>query len=211
MAILSLPSTPRFQTARFRLQTHTLTHVSELDRTAQTVEIPEAARWSFEATLPPMNESTAAAWIAKLAELGGQAGRFYQGDPWKIAPLGTAKDTPGTPQVAGASQTGKTLDIDGAPASETGWLLAGDYIAYDLPSGGRALHILTADADTDGSGAATLSFYPAIRESPADNETIRLSPATCVMRLIDDEQAAWDVTTAGLYRISIAAIETFTT
>jgi hypothetical protein len=40
----------------------------------------------------------------------------------------------GTPVVNGASQSGSSLVVDGAATSQTGWLLAGDYI--QLGTGG---------------------------------------------------------------------------
>lgn len=208
MAILTPPAAPRYASARFGPQANTLAHVSSLDRSTQTVELP-GVRWMFEAALPAMDETEAEAWTAFLSQLGGQAGRFYAGDPWRIAPRGSAKDTPGTPLVAGASQTGSSVAIDGAPLSATGYLLTGDYVAFDLPSGGRSLHKATAQADTDGAGAVTLALYPPLRESPADNAPVILAPATCVMRLINDDQARWDVDAAGHYRIAFAAVETF--
>lgn len=209
MAILTLPATPRFKVGSLiKPATNTLNHTSRLDRSAQTLEFP-GAHWSAQYVLPPMLEDPGELWAAFLTELDGPAGRFYAGDPFRIAPRGTASVTPGTPLVDGASQTGKTLAIDGAPATETGYLLVGDYVSYDVPSGGRQMHKLTADADTDGGGAVTLAIRPPIRESPADGATILLSPASCVMRLVDDSQAAWSADNAGIYTVAFAAIESF--
>ena len=212
MAILTLPATPRYRSARFGLQSNTLTHVSALDRTAQTLEFP-GAHWMAEFALPAMHAdgAEAEAWAAKLTELSGEAGRFYAGDPWRLVPRGSAAVTPGTPLVNGAAQAGKTLVIDGADPSAAGYLLAGDYAAVDLPSGGRSLHKMTAAVTTDGSGNATLTIMPPLRESPADGATILLAPATCVMKLIDDGQARWQVDEAGFYTIAFAAVESFNT
>ena len=61
----------------------------------------------------------------------------------------------GTPLVAGASQTGTSLDIDGCSNTITGWMKAGDAFSFN-----GELKIATADADTNGSGETTLAFYP---------------------------------------------------
>lgn len=205
MPILSMPGTPRFQSGLFRVVTKTRTFMSSEDGSSQT-KIKPGAQWLLEAALPPMTRAEAAPWTAFLAELDGPAGRFYAGDPFALAPLGGAT---GTPLVNGASQTGTSLITDGWTVSTTGILLKGDYLAMDLPLGGRSLHQLTANADSDGAGAATLPIRPAVRESPADNAAVIVSSPTCVMRLLDDEQAGWSIDAGGFYTIAFAAIESF--
>jgi hypothetical protein len=208
MSILSLPSVAAFSSARVKLRTNTLTHTSDLDRTTQTVEL-SGAMWTLELPLVDLGDSDAAIMRAFLAELDGPAGRFYASDPRRLVPLGSAATTPGTPKVAGAGQTGKTIDVDGMPVTTAGYLLKGDHFAFDVPSGLRTMHILTADVDTDSTGAATFSFRPALRESPADNASLLISPASAVFRLIDDEQAAWDEAVGGFHSMSISAVEAF--
>ena len=52
----------------------------------------------------------------------------------------------------------------------------GDYVAWDT-SVGRELKLITADVTSDGGGAATLSFAPAIRIGPADDDLVGFDPA----------------------------------
>lgn len=199
---------------RMGLRTNTAAFTSDLDGTTQTLERP-GAFWHLEGPLKIQTSAQFDAWIAFLLALDGMNGRVYIGDPMRQAPLGSAAATPGTPKVKGASQTGKALAVDGLPASATGYLLAGDYFALPLPSGGRSMHRLVADADSDGAGEATFAFRPPLRESPADNADIVVTSATCVMRLLDDAQAAWSVQPGGggtgLYSASIAFVESFNT
>ena len=85
----------------------------------------------------------------------------------------------GTPQVSGAqgsatstSYQSGTLDIKGGSSSVTGWAKAGDTFTiagcYDVnPLTKQALSylkefVILADADTSGTGTATLSISPAI-------------------------------------------------
>lgn len=207
MAVVTMPASPRFQTARFRLGANTQSFTSPEDKTTQTVE-KVGNLWTLDVTLPPMHETDpdAEAWATFLMDLGGMAGRFYAGDPRNISPRGSAGVTPGTPLVNGADQSGKTLAIDGAPASATDYLKLGDYFAYDTPTGRRKMHKLTAAATTNGSGQVTLAFTPAIEERPADNAPILLSPATTIMMLADDDQGEV-VYNEPFYRISFSAIE----
>lgn len=86
----------------------------------------------------------------------------------------TVGDHGGTPLVAGASQAGTTLNIDGAPASRTGFLKRGDVITIagvfsvnprTYESTGE-LHqfVVTADVDSDGAGLAAIPISPEIND-----------------------------------------------
>lgn len=78
----------------------------------------------------------------------------------------------GTPLIKGASQTGSTLVTDGWTNSVTDLLLAGDVFTiagvYEInpltrESTGRLQHfVVLEDADSNGSGEATLSISPSI-------------------------------------------------
>ncbi len=204
MAILSMPST-KFQACRFVLVGNTQTFRSPLDQSIQTLELT-GSRWMASFALPPMPRVDAAAWLAFLTRLNGMAGRFYAGDPSGKTPQGVAT---GSPLVNGASQTGTSLITDGWTVSVTGILKAGDYIAYDVPSGNRQLHMVVVDANSDGGGNATLIVTPPIRESPANNAVIIKSATTCVMMLSTDDAAAWDVDTALIYGIRFSGEEAF--
>lgn len=80
----------------------------------------------------------------------------------------------GTPLVAGASQTGTSIDVDGFPTSTTDVVRAGDVVRF---AGLDGVYRITADASSDGAGAATLSIIPTIPAggSPADNAALTLS------------------------------------
>ncbi len=212
MAILSLPSSPGFASSEFRLLSNTRSFTSAEDGSTETEE-KSGSHWLWEAMLPVMAEANGRIWTAFFVSLDGTAGRFYAGDPAGATSRGSASDPTGTPIVKGASQTGKSLITDGWGLNETNVLLKGDYIAFDLPSTGRSLHQVTADASSDGvgTGEATLTIHPALRESPANNATIIVDDTTCVMMLLDDNQARWSVDTAGFYHIAFTAIEAFNT
>ena len=135
---------------------------------------------------------------AFLTSLRGQAGRFYLSPPgYRKAGIGT-----GTPQVKGAGQTGSSLLTDGWTPSQTGILLAGDYFQYEYE-----LKMMTADANSDSGGNATLNFTPPIRVSPADNATIITTKPSCVMMLKNGNQSRWQAMPTPIYAMSIACEE----
>jgi hypothetical protein len=166
-----------------------------------------AQAWQMEIGLPPMRRADAEIWIAWLVSLRGRYGTFLAGDRF-TPPRGSAADTPGDPRVAGGSQTGATLSIDGLPASATGYLKAGDMI--QLGSGADArLHKVLEDVDSDGDGAADLEIWPSLRSAPADNVALTVSGAKGVFRLASNE-TEWSVSELALYGVTFAAIEALT-
>jgi hypothetical protein len=96
----------------------------------------------------------------------------------------------GTPLVNGASQTGSSLITDGWTASQTPIVKRGD--VFTITTGANLVHSInpvnyqsngfrqqftvTADANSDGSGNATLSISPAITVTGAQ-QTVTASPS----------------------------------
>ena len=76
----------------------------------------------------------------------------------------------GTPVVDGASQTGYSLNLRGGGLSVTNYARAGDFFSFD-----NCVRMVTADADTDGSGDVTLEIWPPIRTSPADATAVDIT------------------------------------
>jgi hypothetical protein len=74
-------------------------------------------------------------------------------------------------------------------------LLPGDW----LQVGYRAYRNLTA-ADADGSGHATLSVYPPLRESPADGDALILTNTKGLWRLKGNARK-WSETQARMYGV----------
>ena len=139
---------------------------------------------------------------AFLLNLEGSVNTFNGYDPDAREPRGPAG---GTPLVKGGGQAGSTLAVDGCTAGITGWMRAGDYFSVN-----GELKMLTRDADTDGSGEATLHFKPALRNSPADDAPLAVRNASCEMILIDDMQSVWQTNMNRIYQpIAFIAMETF--
>src|SRR5512139_2070332 len=119
--------------------------------------------WEGEFSIRPMYREHAEPWLAFLSSLRGQTGTFLMGDPLATAPRGSAAQTPGTPQVDGASQSGLTLAIKtGLTGPVTDYLKAGD--KFSLSTGAtRQLYKVVKDVDLDAAGKATMDIWPRLR------------------------------------------------
>lgn len=207
MPVLTFPSlTPT--NAEFGLISNTQAFTSPLSGTTQTLEMP-GAHWHLRALFEGLSDAQRRTMQAFLVQCRGAGGRFYYGDPAFLVngPTGNAG---GTPLVNGASQTGTSLITDGWTVSQTPIMGTGDYFQFDNANGGRELHMVVADANSDGSGNATLTIEPAIRVSPADNAAITVTGAKCQMRLASDEIARWRLSKPLIGSVEIEAIEAFT-
>ena len=171
----------------------------------QQVQKGQGQRWEADISLPLMKREDAEQWISFFVKLNGSYGTFLMGDPNAATPRGSASTTAGTPVVNGASQTGDELDIDGLPVSTTGYLKAGDYIQLGTGATSKLYKVLD-DVDTNASGEATLTIWPDLRSSPADDATVVVSGAKGLFRL-STNVSDWQINEAGFYQISFGAAE----
>lgn len=200
---IEMPSQTHFRRARFGLEANTLTFTSPHTRNTQRV-IRSPGIWRADFTLPRMHKNSpqARAWIAFFLQCDGRANSFNACDPDRRIPFGPAT---GSPLVNGAGQTGNTLLIDGCTPNVTGWMVTGDYFSLN-----GQMHQLIADANTNGSGEATLQFRAAMRRSPADGAALTVIGATCTMILESDADGMWDADVMGIYEEkTFSAVEVF--
>ncbi len=98
----------------------------------------------------------------------------YETSESQNLPKHTVGDYGGTPLVAGTITNGNTLTTDGWSASKTGLLLAGDVFtitgvygvnpqSYET-TGILQEFVVQTDADSDGSGASTITFEPSLND-----------------------------------------------
>lgn len=97
--------------------------------------------------------------------------------PSKKAPLGVAT---GTPVVNGAGQVGTSLATSGWTANITGIMKAGDIIGI---AGQTKVYMVTADANSDATGLATLIISPPLMQSPASLSAIVTSNVSFTVAL----------------------------
>lgn len=167
------------------------------------VQVWPAAWWECDVVLPPMVRANAEVWLGWLRSLKGPTGTFTMGDPMGATARGALG---GTPVVDGAGQTGGSLAIKGLSNSITGWAKAGDWL--QLGSGSTArLHSILADANSNGSGKATLDIWPNLRSSPADNAAVTMASCVGVFSLPEDYVPSWSQSYDNTYIINFPAIE----
>lgn len=178
---LTMPESPCFLSDEFGPITAVAMSRSPFNFQTQRQALP-GQMWAFSGTLPPLQGPEAAEWKAFLVALNGREGSFLLRPPsFKLRGVGT-----GTPLVKGGSQTGRELVTDGWTSGVTGILKAGDYLQLGTGASSR-LHMVVKDADSDGSGNATLDIWPALRASPADNDPIEIEDPHGVFMLTSNE------------------------
>lgn len=193
---LSLPTSKSYTALRFTLQPSI--GVSESPYTfSQQVYDFGGERWVLEASFPPMEPDDARDYLAFLASLRGQYGTFMAGDPLMATPRGFAT---GTPLVMGGSQTGRSLVTDGWTAGVTNILRKGDYIQI-----AESMYLVLNDADSNGSGQATLDIAPPLRNTAIDNAPIITTSPKQKFRL--DSPASWSGSAGRTFDISFSAVE----
>lgn len=201
---LTLPVTTIVSSAVLRMRS-----VVAVTRSAFTgqeqVQTHQGRLWEMLFIYPPMVRADAEQLIAFLAKLNGREGTFLAGDPNGATPRGTASSDPGTPLVVGSSQSGSDLDIDGAPAGASGYLLAGDYISLGIGATTH-LHKILDDVNVDSGGTATLTIWPTIREDPVDGATVTVSNTLGHFRLTENV-SEFSINVAQHYGIEFEAVE----
>lgn len=198
---ITLPSGPGYRRVSIQPRSSVASYSSPFTQQQQVYAHP-GQLWTGEFELPPMNRDEAAAWVAALTSLNGIEGTFVFGDPSWISPRGVGT---GTPLINGGSQTGYDLITDGWTTSQTGIMKAGDWIQIGTGSS-RRLHMVMADANSDGSGNATLTLWPRVRSAFANNTALTVNSPTGIWRLTAN--AAWTINVDNLVAgITVTCVE----
>lgn len=161
------------------------------------------ALWFLNIELTPQylqDIATTRAWRAALVQLNKLSNTFQVVPPdW---PGNGAGYTGAAPSVKGAGQLGLLLSCDGVTIN-TLIAVAGDYIQVGLE-----FKLLVANALSDGLGAVTFTFEPALRAAPLDNSSVDVVNPKLTLNLVSPV-ASWNVQKPITYGISIRAIESF--
>lgn len=161
----TFPTTPK--PAEITVTSFSPTYVSVTHGLKRTARSRGAHAWQIEYRYSGMTRATFAPLQAFLTKQAGQYGTFTVSLPG-LTNQGTGA---GSPKVNGGSQTGTSLITDGWTAGSA-VLKAGDWIQIDSDP---KVYQVVADATADGSGNATLTIFPALRMSPANDATIATS------------------------------------
>lgn len=157
-----------------------------------------------DVSLPPMRRNDAEKWIAWLISLRGQLGTFYLGDPMAITPIGSARDVDSI-AVNGALSSGSEISIDGAPANQSKYLSAGDYLQIGSGVSMQLFKVLS-DVATNASGAAVVDVWPNVRTSIPNNASVAVEATQGLWRQSNNQQS-WSISGAQIYGLSFSAME----
>jgi len=214
MTVYMFPSiTPSSST--FELVTNTRTFQSPLTNSVQTAS-RKGSLWKVSMRFNNLTGNDRSIMQAFLAKLNGQEHRMYLHDH-SATKRGIAPSNPAdTLLVNGANQTGSILLADGATASRTGYLKAGDYIAFN-----NELHMVTEDVNSksdntlefakpNSNGTTTttagMPLAPPIRKPTVNNQPIDyLQPIYGVFML--SSAASWDTQAGIVSNFTVEAVE----
>lgn len=145
------------------------TRVSQSHSMKRNVRSRAAQRFSAKLEWRGVSRATMAPIIAFIEAQRGQFGNFLMALASYTAPLGSWA---GSPVVNIAGQTGYTLNLRGLTASQTSIAKAGDLIRIGTD---LKVYRVAADANSNGSGLATITLTQAMMTSPVDGEVITSS------------------------------------
>ena len=99
--------------------------------------------------------------------------------------------------VNGAQAVGdSTIAMDGFSNSTTGVLKAGDLIKF---ANDNKIYMVTADADSNASGEATVSIEPPLQDAVVDNEAVTVNKPSFTVALVQDD-VLYSTDAAGLHQ-----------
>lgn len=183
-------------TTTVELVANTATFISPITGAVQSID-RGGEHWRIALQFQSLTGDNRATMQAFLAKLNGQQHRFTLQNHAE----NQRGSFGGTPLVAGAAQTGTTLNIDGCSLSVTNWIRAGDWFSVN-----GELKMAVADANSDGAGLATLTFVPRLRAAPPNNDPITTSSGTGTF-LLDSRSVSWSNRPGGFSDLSFTALE----
>ena len=154
--------------------------------------------WEFDIDFWPQAGDAGRALSGFLTGLRGPITPFILRDPAEANSASL-----GSPFVNGGSQIGRSLVTSGWNASQT-VLMAGQFFQLGTDTATR-MYQVTEDVISDGSGNATLNFWPSLRQSPADSDPIETANPGVVVRL--QRSVPTDIAPHASYAFSVRARE----
>lgn len=198
---ISLPAAPTARQITFKPKSAVSAASSPFTFQPQTY-VWSGQLWTANVELPPMKRAAAEAWIAALISLNSIEGSFLLGDTANKTLRGVGT---GTPLVNGASQSGYDLATDGWTPSQTGIVKAGDWLQLGAGATARLYKVMADANSAGGTGAATITLWPKLRSSPADNAVITVNSPMGKFMLTDMPE--WSIDSAKIYGLSFDAVE----
>lgn len=166
MADITIPSSPNFTNATFRLVRAVAQTESPMSFQTKRTE-HSGKKWVAELELPKIYDSeNQGKWRRFLVEAKGGIQTFLLSDPTYQGPNG---DPGGTPQFDSFDGNNRTIKTSGWDANTT-VLKEGDYLSIK-----DELKLVMSDATTDGSGDVTINVRPPFRQSLKTGDSIEFN------------------------------------
>ena len=196
----SFPTNPA--PSALKIQSYQPTRVSLSHNLRRSVRTNGAQRWVITADWVGLTRAQFAPIQAFVLAQRGQWDTFTAALPAHKLPQGVAA---GTPLVNGANQQGRSLATRGWTANLAGVMKAGDFLGI---AGQTKVYMVTADANSDSTGSATLAIEPALLTVPGDNVSlvVRNVPFTLAMGGDTLDSA---VAPGSIYNFSLQLVEAF--
>ena len=198
MAVKNYPEISAPDGEDWEIRYNTQSFTSKLNGVAQTVELP-GAKWAASVSYGSRFGREARILQGFLASLKGTAGRFWF-TPTDWEPLGNPSGTGLTAALAPGGSS--SIETDGWPGNSDELFIPGDYIELS-----GELKKVTNFVNSDIAGAATIEFAPPLRRVISNNTVIRYNEPRCLMKLADDSQASWSISSPVFYGLSLDYIE----
>ena len=163
----TFPTTPR--PASLSLQSVTQTFVNMTQSGRRNVRTAGPHRWNITVSYSNLTRAQFAPIFAFIMDQDGEFEVFDFVPPDISTPRGTAG---GTPNVNGGSQNGKSVLTQGWTPNQPLAMAAGDIFTF---TDHTKVYMVTQDFSTDGAGAGTLNFAPALLESPSNLEILKVT------------------------------------
>jgi hypothetical protein len=197
VSVVNLPAdSGSFQSIDWNFSTAVATVTSVFTGQVQAQQWPGADMWSGTATLPPLTQTKADAWLSALMQMQGMANAFQLGDPMKTSPKGSASGIPTADASIAMVAGSQVLHTHGWTPSRINLLLPGDY----LQIGYRLYRVLDA-VISDSSGKAPINIWPSLREPPLNGQPLILTNPVGLFRLASNK-SAWSADVTHLTHLS---------
>lgn len=162
----TLPTSPDFSTVS--VQTNPVTLLGRAQSGRVLTREFGGQFWIINVSYRNLNRDQFEPINSLLLSQQGSAGNFLVSVPSKNTPRGVATGTPLVVNGA-AESSGTTLVVDGFTISTTDIIKQGDILTI---AGDTKVYEVTADANSDGAGEATLTISPPLIELPANNAAV---------------------------------------
>ena len=196
----SFPTSPA--PSALKIQSYQPTRVSLSHNLRRSVRTNGAQRWVITADWVGLTRAQFAPIQAFVLAQRGQWDTFTAALPAHKLPQGIAT---GTPVVNGANQQGRSLATRGWTANLAGVMKSGDFLGI---AGQTKVYMVTADANADSTGSATLVIEPALLAIPSDNVNLAVRNVPFTLALGGDTLES-AVAPGGIYNFSLQLVEAF--